>query len=67
MTRFEGLNGKEDTDFDRFVKERDAANLMRDELCFLTGWTSVDNPEISKKIQDILDIHDKNRCQKWGF
>lgn len=65
MTRFDGLNGKEDTDFDRFVKERDAATLMRDELCFLVGWTSADNPEISKKIQDILDIHDKSRCQKW--
>ena len=58
---------KEDTDFDRFVKERNAANLMRDELCFLVGWTSSDNPELSKKIEDILDNHNNSRCQKWGF
>jgi hypothetical protein len=56
---------KEDTDFDKFVKERNAAIHMRDELCFLVGWTSSDNPEIAKKLEDILDKHDENRVQNW--
>ena len=56
---------KEDTDFDKFVKERSAATQMRDDLCFLVGWTSSDDPEISKKLEDLLDKHDEARVQSW--
>lgn len=56
---------KKDTDHDKFIKERNAANHLRDGLCFLVGWTSADDPEISKKLEDLLDKHDENRVQNW--
>lgn len=56
---------KEKTDFDRFVKERNAATQLRDDLCFLVGWTKSDNPEISEKLEELLKNHDKNRVQEW--
>ena len=56
---------KENTDFDRFVKERNAATQLRDDLCFLVGWTKSDNPEISEKLEELLKNHDKNRVQEW--
>lgn len=56
---------KEITDFDRFVKERNAATQLRDDLCFLVGWTKSDNPEISEKLEELLKNHDKNRVQEW--
>ena len=56
---------KEKTDFGRFVKERNAATQLRDDLCFLVGWTKSDNPEISEKLEELLKNHDKNRVQEW--
>ena len=53
------------TDYDRFVKERSAATQLRDDLCFLVGWTQSDNPEISKKLEELLKEHEENRVQDW--
>tara|TARA_Y100001937_G_scaffold46441_1_gene65225 strand:- start:448 stop:663 length:216 start_codon:yes stop_codon:yes gene_type:complete len=53
------------TDYERFVKERNAATQLRDDLCFLVGWTKADNPEISKKLDELLENHEKNRVQEW--
>ena len=49
------------TDQDKFFQERNAATAMRDDLCFLVGWTKADNPEIAKSLEEILENHDKNR------
>lgn len=49
------------TDQDKFFKERKAAIEMRDDLFFLVGWTKADNPEIAKRLEDILKNHDRNR------
>ena len=49
------------TDQDKFFKERNAAIEMRDDLFFLVGWTKADNPEIAKRLEDILKNHDRNR------
>ena len=46
-------------------QESKAARLMRDDICFLIGWTKVDDPEISKRLDDILDNHTKNRNKKY--
>ena len=51
----------ETTSQDKFFKERKAAIEMRDDLFFLVGWTKADNPEISKRLEDILKNHDRNR------
>jgi hypothetical protein len=51
----------ETTSQDKFFKERNAAIEMRDDLFFLVGWTKADNPEISKRLEDILKNHDRNR------
>ena len=32
------------TDFDKLCKERAAAQVMRDDLCFLMGWIKTDCP-----------------------
>jgi hypothetical protein len=55
------------TDFDRFNNERNAANAMRDELCFITGLLNLDSPEVSDRIQKALDKHKQERDQVWGF
>lgn len=49
------------TDQDKFFQERNAATEMRDDLFFLVGWLKADNPEISKRLEDILKNHDRNR------
>tara|TARA_R100001509_G_C4840131_1_gene206326 strand:+ start:182 stop:472 length:291 start_codon:yes stop_codon:yes gene_type:complete len=49
------------TDQEKFFQERNAATEMRDDLCWLVGWTRADNPEISKRLEDILKNHDRNR------
>jgi len=45
----------------QLVQEQTAATLMRDDICFLIGWTKADNPEIAKRLEDILAKHTKNR------
>ena len=56
---------KEKTDYDKFLEERNAATQLRDDLCFLVGWIQSDNPEISKKLEELLKNHEENRCQSW--
>ena len=58
---------KTNTDYDRFIKERDAANEMRGELCFITGLLKLDNPEVSERIEKALNKHKQERDQVWGF
>jgi len=53
------------TDYDRFVKERSAATQLRDDLCFLVGWTKADNPEVAEKLEELLKNHEENRVQDW--
>jgi hypothetical protein len=53
------------TDYDKFTEERNAANLLRDELCFLAGYTAND-PDlrvINERLEKALKEHDANRCQ----
>lgn len=52
----------ETTSQDKFFKECKAADEMRDDLFFLVGWTKVDNPDISKRLEDILKNHGRNRA-----
>tara|TARA_R100001510_G_scaffold11561_1_gene8866 strand:+ start:807 stop:992 length:186 start_codon:yes stop_codon:yes gene_type:complete len=49
------------TDQDKFFQERNAATHMRDDLFFLVGWVKADNPDIAKRLEEILENHDKNR------
>ena len=55
----------ETTSQDKLLKERKAANEMRGDLYFLLGLTTVENPEIAKRLDDILKNHDRNRVQHW--
>ena len=57
----------EETDYDKFNQERLAATLLRDELCFLVGFTASD-PDlrvINKRLQKALDEHEAGRVQSW--
>jgi len=57
----------EETDYDKFNQERLAATLLRDELCFLVGFTAND-PDlrvINKRLQKALDEHEAGRVQSW--
>ena len=56
---------KPKTDFEKLMKERSAAVLLRDDIAFMIGWTKADNPEISERLEEILKNHDENRCQEW--
>ena len=49
------------SDFEQLLQEQTAATLMRDDIAFLIGWTKADNPEIAKRLEDILANHTKNR------
>ena len=49
------------SDFEQFLQEQTAATLMRDDIAFLIGWTKADNPEIAKRLEDILAKHTENR------
>ena len=53
------------TDFEKLTEERSAATLLRDELCFLIGWTKSDNPDIAEKLEKALKMHEEARCQDW--
>ena len=58
----------EETDYGKeFNQERLAATLLRDELCFLVGFTAND-PDlrvINKRLQKALDEHEDRRVQYW--
>ncbi len=45
----------------QLLHEQNAVALLRDDLSFLIGWTRADNPEIAKRLEDILTSHDKKR------
>ena len=55
------------TDYDKFLEERNAAQLLRDELCWLVGYMDTDNDGkvVRERLQKALKEHDENRCQSW--
>jgi hypothetical protein len=53
----------ENTDRDRFIKESNAATAMRLEISYITGLSS--DPEISKRLEEVLDKHKQDRDQSW--
>ena len=53
------------SDFDKFTKERSAAQVMRDDLFFLMGWIKSDCPHGAKALARILNAHEQNREQEW--
>ena len=53
------------TDFDKLLKERNAAQFLRDDICFIVGTCSADNPDIAEKLEKALASHQKIRCQDW--
>ena len=55
----------EKTDFEKLTKERSAAVLLRDDICFIIGSCQASNPEISAQLEKALASHDENRCQNW--
>jgi len=57
---------KEKTDYDKFLEERNAAQLLRDELCWLLGYMDArDDVVVREKLKKALKEHDENRCQSW--
>ena len=56
---------KPKTDFEKLMKERNAAVLLRDEIAFIIGFTKVSNPEISEGLEKALQNHEENRVQEW--
>ena len=53
------------SDLDKFHTERNAAQVMRDDLCFLVGWIKSDCPQGASAIERILKAHEQNREQDW--
>ncbi len=53
------------TDFEKLMKERNAAVLLRDEIAFIIGFTKASNPEISEGLEKALQNHEENRVQEW--
>ena len=53
------------SDLDKFHTERSAAQVMRDDLCFLVGWIKSDCPQGASAIERILKAHEQNREQDW--
>ncbi len=56
---------KPKTDFEKLMKERNAAVLLRDEIAFIIGFTKASNPEISEGLEKALQNHEENRVQEW--
>ncbi len=57
---------KEKTDYDKFLEERNAATLLRDDLCWLVGYMDArDDKVVRDKLKKALKKHDENRCQSW--
>ena len=46
---------------DQLLHEQNAVALLRDDITFLIGWTRADNPEIAKRLEDIIANHDRKR------
>jgi len=55
----------EETEFARLMKERSAAQILRDDICFIIGSCRADNPDISEQLEKALASHDENRCKNW--
>ena len=57
------------TDYDKFYEERNAATLLRDELCWIVGYTTGrDDPilrHVHERLEKALKEHDAKRCQRW--
>ena len=53
------------SDFDKFTTERSAAQVRRDDLCFLFGSIKSDCPKAAHVIETILKAHEQNREQDW--
>jgi len=53
------------TDFEKLLKERNAAQFLRDDICFIVGTCRADNPDIADKLEAILAAHQEIRCQDW--
>jgi hypothetical protein len=53
------------TDFDKLLKERNAAQFLRDDICFIVGTCRAANPDIAEKLEEALAAHQKIRCQDW--
>jgi hypothetical protein len=53
------------TDFEKLLEERSAATLLRDEMCFLVGYTKAEHPEIAERLEKALKEHEEKRCQDW--
>ncbi len=58
-------NKTTDINYDKFLKERNAGQAMRDELSYLSGWIKAGSPEIAQQLEKILEQHGKNRVQRW--
>jgi len=60
------MKTEEKTDYDKFLEERNAAHLLRDELFWLVGYMdSRDDVVVREKLKKALKEHDENRCQSW--
>jgi|TARA_R110000751_G_scaffold86226_1_gene171756 hypothetical protein len=46
---------------DKYLHERNAAALMRDDIAFLSGLVKADNPDIAKQLERVLENHSKKR------
>jgi|TARA_R110002020_G_scaffold221476_1_gene429529 hypothetical protein len=53
------------TDFTKFLEERTAATLLRDQMSYLVGWTRADNPDVAEQLEKALKEHEERRCQDW--
>lgn len=53
------------TDFEKLLEERSAASILRDEMCFLVGYTKAEHPEIAERLKKALKEHEEKRCQDW--
>tara|TARA_R110000751_G_C13559334_1_gene457257 strand:- start:43 stop:228 length:186 start_codon:yes stop_codon:yes gene_type:complete len=57
------------TDYDKFYEERNAATLLRDELCWIVGYTTGCEDGhlrvVNERLEKALKEHDAKRCQSW--
>ena len=56
---------KPKTDFEKLMKERSAAVLLRDDIAFMIGYTKASYPEISEGLEKALKMHETARCKDW--
>jgi len=56
----------EKTDYDKFLEERNAATLLRDQLFWLLGYMDAqDDKVVRDKLKKALKEHEETRCQNW--